>query len=143
MASFNFARAYATFRGSKFFLFALVAFVGLWLTFHFIVGFDSDFGELNMMLSIEASVSLAFFTMLNDRQNEYQAKQMVYQQQVMEDLQRIGSATLQMAEAQNGMLREQAAVLKLLLGQEIQSGDLTEMVKELLTQSAAASQGAQ
>jgi len=68
----NFAQIYASFRGSKNFLIGLSAFVACWLTFHFTLGYDKDFGALNTILSTEASISLAFFTMVADRQAEHQ-----------------------------------------------------------------------
>ncbi len=108
----NFATAYSKFRGSKMFFVALIAFVGFWLMFHFRYGFDKDFGELNMMLSIEASVSLAFFTMLGDAQASYQRQQAEYQKQMVEDVQRLGRATLAIAEGQRDILTDHIGMLR-------------------------------
>jgi hypothetical protein len=94
------------------FFVALIAFVGFWLMFHFRYGFDKDFGELNMMLSIEASVSLAFFTMLGDAQAAYQRTQTDYQKQMVEDVQRLGRATLSIAEGQRDILSDHIVMLR-------------------------------
>lgn len=101
----NYAQLYARFRGSKAFLVGLCGFVAIWLGFHFVFGIDKDMGELNFMLSLEASVSLAFFSMLSDAQDSAQ-------REIVNDIRRIGEATLNMAEAQRDMLADHTALLK-------------------------------
>lgn len=71
----NFAKLYSKFRGSTWFLGLLMVTIGLWLAAHWILGLDRDLGGLNIFLSFEASVSLAFFTMVNDAQMAEQKKQ--------------------------------------------------------------------
>lgn len=58
---------YAKFRGSAIFLWGLLGFIGIWLSiFHGLLKFDPDFGIINLILSSEASVSLAFFAMMQE-----------------------------------------------------------------------------
>lgn len=71
----NFAKIYSRFRGSSWFLGILVATCTLWLSSHWLFGMDKDLGGLNIFLSFEASISLAFFTMVNDAQSEAAKKQ--------------------------------------------------------------------
>ena len=66
----NFAQFYAKARGSKWFLFGLLGIIATWLTVSRLTGFDLDHGLINLFLSAEASISLAFFTLLSDKQNE-------------------------------------------------------------------------
>lgn len=62
------AQFYAKARGSKWFVIGLVTFIATWLTCHNLWGIDKDFGMLNLFLSAEASIGMAFFTMLSDKQ---------------------------------------------------------------------------
>jgi len=71
----NFAKIYSKFRGSTWFLAILLGTVVLWFLAHGYLGFDKDLGLLNIFLSFEASVSLAFFTMVSDFQNAETKKQ--------------------------------------------------------------------
>lgn len=71
----NFAKIYSKFRGSTWFLGLLVGVCTAWLTAHWLFGADKDLGGLNIFLSFEASISLAFFTMVNDAQAEAAKKQ--------------------------------------------------------------------
>lgn len=103
---------YATFRGSKAFLVGLVAFVGTWLAFHFIVGFDADFGALNTILSTEASVSLAFFTMVSDRQSRAQQKQAEAMAAMISDVRSMAESLIGMAEGERCMFDEIVRMLK-------------------------------
>ena len=57
------ARHYAAFRGSPVFIAVLVLGVSLWLLGHWYLGLDKDFGEINLVLSIEAGVSSALLVM--------------------------------------------------------------------------------
>lgn len=100
----DFARLYATFRGSKAFLSGLVTFVAMWMGIHFLTGFDSDWGMLNLFLSLEASISLAFFTMLSDKQDAHSNEQAA-------DVRRIAESILTIAETQRDMLADHAALL--------------------------------
>jgi hypothetical protein len=65
----NFARIYAKARGSKTFLYGLMAFILAWLAVSHWTGFDADHGLINLVLSAEASVSLAFFAMMGEKQD--------------------------------------------------------------------------
>ncbi len=94
------ASIYSKFRGSRTFLVGLVTFVAAWLTIHFIHHqFDPDFGELNTLLSMEASISLAFFTMVADKQAQRDAEQAAVNEQVLKQTHAIGTATLAAVEA--------------------------------------------
>lgn len=61
------ANTYAKLRGSAGFLIGLVVFIAIWLTGSKILGVDKDHGMINLLLSAEASVSLAFFAMLQEK----------------------------------------------------------------------------
>lgn len=71
----NFASIYSKFRGSTWFLLILIGVMVVWLAAHFLFGTDRDLGGLNLFLSFEASVSLAFFTMVSDAQTAEARKQ--------------------------------------------------------------------
>lgn len=71
MTDGKFAQLYAKARGSKAFLVGLCAFVFVWLAASVITGFDHDHGLINLILSLEASISLAFFALVGEKQ--YQA----------------------------------------------------------------------
>ncbi len=62
------AKLYTKIRGSRWFLFGLTGFIGTWMAGHFMFGWDGTWGVLNLVLSAEASVSLAFFAMISDQQ---------------------------------------------------------------------------
>lgn len=75
MTDDNIARLYAKARGSKGFLYWLCLFIVTWLIVSTVTGFDHDHGLINLILSAEASVSLAFFAMLSDKQDEQHREQ--------------------------------------------------------------------
>lgn len=54
----RFAEKYTRFRTSWPFFAALVSLVAVWLTVHFLFHVDSDLGELNLVLSIEATLAV-------------------------------------------------------------------------------------
>lgn len=70
------ANTYAKLRGSTGFLIGLIAFIAIWLTGSVLYKFDVDHGLINLMLSAEASISLAFFAMLQDRTESRMQAQM-------------------------------------------------------------------
>lgn len=72
----NIAILYARARGSAGFLIGLMLFIAAWLVVSKLTAFDADHGLINLMLSAEASVSLAFFAMLSDKQDEQHRAQM-------------------------------------------------------------------
>lgn len=64
----NFAKWYAKFRGSSTFLFGLLGFIAVWIGLHFMFSWwDQDLAGINIILSSEASVSLAFFAMMQEQ----------------------------------------------------------------------------
>jgi low affinity Fe/Cu permease len=107
----NFANMYAAFRGSKTFLVALGAFVAMWLMLHWLDGFDSDFALLNTVLSIEAAVAMAFFTMVSDKQNDAQVSQSNELEAAVDEIERIGQASLDVAVAVRQILEENTKLL--------------------------------
>ncbi|MDE2468021.1 MAG: hypothetical protein KGL35_04595 [Bradyrhizobium sp.] len=80
----QFAGAYKGFRGSKYFLIALVTFITTWLSLHWTVGFDADFGGINLALSIEASVGMSLFIMTSDRTEQIMLQQLAYIRDLLE-----------------------------------------------------------
>ena len=55
----RFARAYARIRNSKAFALGLATFIAIWVAFQaipFLPHFDADFGKINFILSVEASL---------------------------------------------------------------------------------------
>jgi len=75
MTDDNFAQLYAKARGSKTFLYGLLSFIFAWLAVSRATGFDADHGLINLILSAEASVSLAFFAMMGDKQDAQHREQ--------------------------------------------------------------------
>lgn len=69
------AAFYKRLRTSKTFFAAVSTFIAVWCTLHFLFGFDPDWGGLNLILSAEASLSMALFMMLSDRQDQFQREQ--------------------------------------------------------------------
>lgn len=71
----NIAEVYGKFRGSKAFLVGLCSFIAIWMALHFLVPiFDPEMGFINLILSVESSVSLAFFSYLSSLQDEKMEK---------------------------------------------------------------------
>lgn len=72
----SFANLYARFRGSTAFLAALAATITVWIGWNEMPGLphfdDPEFGRLNLLLSTEASLSVALLIMANDKQNRAQ-----------------------------------------------------------------------
>ena len=64
----KFAQLYARARGSRSFLIGLCVIVFTWLGASLATGFDHDHGLLNLFLSFEASISLAFFAVVSEMQ---------------------------------------------------------------------------
>lgn len=89
------ADRYAKFRGSKAFLVALCTLIFLWVALNLcpLFKWDDGFGELNLILSSEASISVALLIMAQDKQDELQKKQMLYIQHLLE-------ATIELIEKQ-------------------------------------------
>lgn len=80
------AKTYSKLRSSTGFLVSLVLFIVLWLMLSSITGFDKDHGLINLMLSAEASVSLAFFSMLQDRVERATKLQMDIMEQLLKKM---------------------------------------------------------
>lgn len=65
-----------------------------------------------MILSIEASISLAFFTMLSDQQAAFHAEQAKNQDEIVQEIRRLAKSTLVLAEGQKELLAENLVILK-------------------------------
>lgn len=89
-----------------------MVFVAAWLLLHYFTHFDSDFGALNLCLSTEASVSLAFFTMMGDRQTSDNAKSMAALADTIEEVRAMATVLVEVAEAQSEQLRLHSEVRK-------------------------------
>ncbi|MGH8144314.1 MAG: DUF1003 domain-containing protein [Steroidobacteraceae bacterium] len=78
----RFAEGYANFRGSRLFLLILSAFLAIWFVVNLVPGlphFDRpDFGVLNVILSAEASLSVALLMAAAERQDEIQRRELEY-----------------------------------------------------------------
>lgn len=99
------ARWYARMRGSPVFVLGLVTFVASWLTLHWIFDFDHAFGALNLCLSTEASVSLAFFTMMGERQTSDNARSMAALADTIGEVRAMSKVLLALAEAERESMR--------------------------------------
>lgn len=71
----KFAEFYKKFRSGRAFFLVLSVFIAVWLLLHKLINLDPDYGILNLLLSIEASVSMSLFMMLSERQDELQRQQ--------------------------------------------------------------------
>lgn len=94
----NFASIYSKFRGSTWFLLILIGVMALWLGCHFLFGTDRDLGGLNLFLSFEASVSLAFFTMVSDAQTAEARKQTDRIEQILQMMNERDKKVLEVVE---------------------------------------------
>jgi uncharacterized membrane protein len=73
----NFAKWYAKFRGSSVFLFGLLGYIVTWLVLHKLLSWwDKDLALINLTLSAEASISLAFFAMMQEQTDLHHAELM-------------------------------------------------------------------
>ena len=89
------AALYKRLRTSKAFLLGLAAFIGTWAALHFLIGFDPEWGALNLILSAEASLSMALFMMLSDRQDQFQREQ---REQMLHLMEAVHAMLLKMSE---------------------------------------------
>lgn len=94
----NFAKLYSKFRGSTWFLYLLIIICIGWLSAHWLFNMDKDLGGLNIFLSFEASISLAFFTMVSDAQTEAAKKQTDTMEAILRKLEANDSKVLEIVE---------------------------------------------
>ncbi|MGH7056427.1 MAG: DUF1003 domain-containing protein [Acetobacteraceae bacterium] len=84
----NGAAVYARFRGSAWFVLFLCAFLSGWFALNLVPGlphFDRPgYGVLNVILSSEASLSVALLIMATEKQDRVQRKQLEYMLHMME-----------------------------------------------------------
>ncbi len=84
----RFAEGYAEFRGSRLFLWMLTAFLVFWFGCNllpWLPHFDRPgYGVLNVILSAEASLSVALLMAAAERQDEIQRRQLEYLLHLME-----------------------------------------------------------
>lgn len=79
----DWAKTYSKLRASVGFLVGLIAFIVVWLAASAILHFDKDHGLINLILSSEASVSLAFFAMLQEKTDARVKAQMDIMQEIL------------------------------------------------------------
>lgn len=88
MAERRFSECYAHFRSSRLFLLLLCVFLAFWFGCNLIPSlphFDRPgFGVLNVILSVEASLSVALLMAAAERQDEVQRRQLAYMLHVIE-----------------------------------------------------------
>lgn len=89
---------YAKFRGSSVFLIGLLAFIGLWLAASTWFNFDRDHGLINLILSSEASVSLAFFAMMQEQTDAQHAEVMTAIKEMLEASKKVDAEILETVE---------------------------------------------
>lgn len=65
---------YLKFRGTRTFLFTLCTFIIVWLLGHFLFKLDEGFGDLNLILSIEASIGVALLMKHNTKEKEKETR---------------------------------------------------------------------
>lgn len=94
----KFSQFYVKFRASAWFLAFLVATCISWLALHWTFGLDKDLGGLNIFLSFEASISLAFFAMVSEFQYREQKLQTDTIQQILSQLQANDTKLLEVVE---------------------------------------------
>jgi len=82
----KFSQFYVKFRASAWFLAFLVGTCIGWLALHWLFHMDKDLGGLNIFLSFEASISLAFFAMVSEFQYHEQKKQSDAIQQILNQM---------------------------------------------------------
>lgn len=92
------ASAYTKIRGSKGFLLTLISIIVSWISLHFTFGIDPEWGGLNLFLSSEASIALAFYTVDTARQEAQFKEQMAAHQRLLEYLIDINGAMKQVIE---------------------------------------------
>lgn len=89
----NLASVYARYRGSPWFVLLLAVFLAFWFVAEWIdPSFDHGFGVLNVILSSEASLSVALLIMATEKQDAIQRKQLEYMLHMMEALRDANSA---------------------------------------------------
>jgi len=95
----NFAKWYAKFRGSSVFLWGLLGFIVSWLVLHSIlIWWDKDLAVINLILSSEASVSLAFFAMMQEQTDMQHSEVMNVIKQMLEQSQKVDAEILETVE---------------------------------------------
>jgi len=92
----NFAKWYAKFRGSSIFLLGLLGYIATWLVLHKVFPWwDKDLALINLTLSAEASVSLAFFAMMQEQTDMHHAELMTAIKDMLEKSQKTEAEILE------------------------------------------------
>jgi hypothetical protein len=104
----SFAASYKRFRGSKAFVLVLSSIIGAVMVLHWTIGFDPDWGGLNLFLSIEASLSMAIFMALQEQIDRIQAANDNFQRDQLKYM-------LTVLDAQRAQSKSQAEMVKAIL----------------------------
>lgn len=88
-----FAEFYKKFRSGKVFFLTLSLFIAGWIAAHILFGFDSDWGLLNLILSMEASLSMSLFMMLSEQQDAFERSQNANNQLVLKTILDVAEVT--------------------------------------------------
>lgn len=95
----NLAVWYAKFRGSAVFLVGLSIYIIAWLALHMIFPWwDKDLALINLTLSSEASVSLAFFALMQEQTDMHHAELMTAIKTMLEQSQKVDAEILETVE---------------------------------------------
>lgn len=95
----NFAKWYAKFRGSSAFLLGLLGFITSWLLLHLVFAWwDRDLAVINLILSSEASVSLAFFAMMQEQTDMQHSEVMNAIKEMLEQSKKVDAEILETVE---------------------------------------------
>jgi hypothetical protein len=95
----NLATWYAKFRGSATFLWGLLGFIAFWIgVLHGVFKLDPDFGIINLILSSEASVSLAFFAMMQEQTDLHHIELMNAIKTMLEQSRKVDAEILETVE---------------------------------------------
>lgn len=99
----NFAKWYAKFRGSSTFLFGLFGFIIAWLSLHLLFHWwDKDLALINLTLSAEASISLAFFAMMQEQTDMHHSEVMQAIRDMLEKNTKVDAEILETVEEIHG-----------------------------------------
>jgi hypothetical protein len=117
----KFLQLYLTLRNPRNFLWLLCGYIASSLVFHCTMGYDSDFGLTNLIMSIEASTAGAVLMMVAEESARVTAEMLRLVVQMVKELRQISDAqertlkgVMLMVEAQRDTLIDQKKLLQAL-----------------------------